>query len=43
VRVNAPIAIGDIHDNHAALDDLIRQLKSIASAGDVVVFLGDCI
>ena len=39
----ATIAIGDIHGNLAALDDLLGQLKSEVSPGDVVVFLGDYI
>jgi len=39
----ATIVIGDIHGNSAALDDLLRQLKSVVSPGDVVVFLGDYI
>ena len=36
----ATIAIGDVHGNIAALDDLLRQLKSEVRPGDVVVFLG---
>jgi len=39
----ATIAIGDVHGNSAALDDLLRQLKSEVRPGDVVVFLGDYI
>src|SRR5688572_14631736 len=39
----ATIAIGDVHGNSAALDDLLRQLKSEMRPGDVVVFLGDYI
>lgn len=39
----ATIAIGDIHGNHAALDDLLRQLRGAVSESDVVVFLGDYI
>jgi serine/threonine protein phosphatase 1 len=39
----ATIAVGDVHGNFAALGDLLRQLKSVASEGDVVVFLGDYI
>ena len=39
----ATIAIGDVHGNCAALDDLLRQLKSEVTPGDVVVFLGDYI
>jgi serine/threonine protein phosphatase 1 len=36
-------AIGDVHGNSATLDDLLGQLKSEVSQGDVVVFLGDYI
>ena len=39
----ATIAIGDVHGNSAALDDLLRQLKSEVRPDDVVVFLGDYI
>jgi serine/threonine protein phosphatase 1 len=39
----ATIAIGDVHGNSAALDDLLRQLKGEVTRGDVVVFLGDYI
>jgi serine/threonine protein phosphatase 1 len=39
----ATIAIGDVHGNSAALDDLLRQLTSQVGTGDVVVFLGDYI
>ena len=39
----ATIAIGDVHGNLEALDDLLRQLKSEIRPGDVVVFLGDYI
>ena len=39
----ATIAVGDIHGNYAALNDLLRQLKDAVSEGDVVVFLGDYI
>jgi serine/threonine protein phosphatase 1 len=39
----ATIVVGDVHGNFAALGDLLRQLRSVASAGDVVVFLGDYI
>jgi len=39
----ATIAIGDVHGNSAALDNLLRQLKSEVGASDVVVFLGDYI
>lgn len=39
----ATVAIGDVHGNSAALDDLLSQLTSEVGAGDVVVFLGDYI
>ena len=39
----ATIVVGDIHGNFAALDDLLRQVRSVAGEGDVVVFLGDYI
>ena len=39
----ATIAIGDIHGNLAALDDLLGQLKREVGPGDVMVFLGDYI
>jgi serine/threonine protein phosphatase 1 len=39
----ATIAVGDVHGNFAALDDLLRQLKNVVRDGDVVVFLGDYI
>jgi serine/threonine protein phosphatase 1 len=39
----ATIAVGDVHGNFAALDDLLRQLASAVTEGDVVVFLGDYI
>jgi hypothetical protein len=39
----ATIAIGDVHGNCAALDDLLRQLTTHVGPGDVVVFLGDYI
>jgi hypothetical protein len=37
------IAIGDIHGNVAAVADLLRQLRSMVTSSDVVVFLGDYI
>lgn len=37
------IAIGDIHGNQAALDDLLRRLHPELTPGDTVVFLGDYI
>jgi serine/threonine protein phosphatase 1 len=36
-------AIGDVHGNARALDDLLRQLEREISSGDTVVFLGDYI
>src|SRR5262249_17254500 len=36
-------AIGDIHGNIRALDDLLNKIKPELSAGDVLVFLGDYI
>ena len=37
------IAIGDVHGNAEALDDLLRALRPQLTATDVVVFLGDYI
>src|SRR2546426_5809579 len=37
------IAVGDIHGNLAALDDLLRQLRADLTEHDTVVFLGDYI
>jgi serine/threonine protein phosphatase 1 len=37
------IAVGDIHGNLAALDDLLRQLRAEVDEHDTVVFLGDYI
>jgi serine/threonine protein phosphatase 1 len=39
----ATFAIGDVHGNYQALDDLLRRLTPEIAAGDVVVFLGDYI
>jgi serine/threonine protein phosphatase 1 len=39
----ATIAIGDIHGNIAALDDLLDQVARDLTASDEVVFLGDYI
>lgn len=39
----ATVAIGDIHGNLAALDDLLARLDGELHAGDTVVFLGDYI
>jgi serine/threonine protein phosphatase 1 len=36
-------AIGDVHGNWPALDDLLGQLRHAVTDGDVVVFLGDYI
>ena len=37
------IAIGDVHGNLAALDDLLNRITMEISADDTVVFLGDYI
>jgi serine/threonine protein phosphatase 1 len=39
----ASIAIGDIHGNVAALDDLLAQLEPTLTSQDTIVFLGDYI
>ena len=39
----ATIAIGDVHGNRAALDDLLTRLEPDLEARDTVVFLGDYI
>ena len=39
----ATIAVGDVHGNLAPVDDLLGQLRTVTSEGDVVVFLGDYI
>ena len=39
----ATIAIGDIHGNLAALNDLLEQVSREIAGGDTVVFLGDYI
>jgi serine/threonine protein phosphatase 1 len=39
----ATIAVGDIHGNLEALEDLLEQLSSKLKAGDTLVFLGDYI
>ena len=39
----ATFAIGDIHGNRLALDDLLSRIEPEAQAGDTVVFLGDYI
>src|SRR5437763_16211960 len=37
------IAVGDIHGNLAALNDVLRQIRGELASGDTVVFLGDYI
>jgi serine/threonine protein phosphatase 1 len=37
------VAIGDVHGNRAALDDLLGRLRPELGKGDTVVFLGDYI
>ncbi len=39
----ATIAVGDIHGNHSALNDLLDQIRKEVGADDTVVFLGDYI
>jgi serine/threonine protein phosphatase 1 len=39
----ATIAVGDIHGNRPALDDMLVQIRSEVAAGDTIVFLGDYI
>jgi serine/threonine protein phosphatase 1 len=39
----ATIAVGDIHGNLPALNDLLRQLQGEVAARDTIVFLGDYI
>jgi len=39
----ATIAVGDIHGNLSALDDVLSQIRREVQAGDTVVFLGDYI
>jgi serine/threonine protein phosphatase 1 len=39
----ATIAIGEVHGNRAALDDLLTRLERELGATDTVVFLGDYI
>jgi len=39
----ASFAIGDVHGNLQALDDLLQQLRREVAADDTVVFLGDYI
>ena len=37
------IAVGDIHANLPALNDILRQLRGEVAVGDTIVFLGDYI
>lgn len=37
----ATIAIGDVHGNLAALNDILRQIRDEFVGGDTIVFLGD--
>ena len=39
----ATIAVGDIHGNLSALNDLLDQIRGESAEGDTVVFLGDYI
>jgi serine/threonine protein phosphatase 1 len=39
----ATIAVGDIHGNRAALDDILAQIRGEVVESDTVVFLGDYI
>jgi serine/threonine protein phosphatase 1 len=39
----ATIAVGDIHGNLPALDDILDQILGESAAGDTIVFLGDYI
>src|SRR5687768_7768026 len=39
----ATYAVGDIHGNARALDDVLRAIGPLATSGDSVVFLGDYI
>lgn len=39
----ATVAIGDVHGNFAALDDLLKQVVPALSPNDCLVFLGDYI
>src|SRR5262245_56703392 len=43
MRNVATIAIGDVHGNRPALDDLLTRLEPDLEASDTVVFLGDYI
>jgi hypothetical protein len=37
----ATIAVGDIHGNRPALNDILDQIRGEVSEGDTIVFLGD--
>jgi serine/threonine protein phosphatase 1 len=39
----ATIAVGDVHGNLQALNDVLDQLRDEAGPSDTVVFLGDYI
>jgi len=39
----ATIAVGDIHGNRLALNDMLVKIRSEVAAGDTIVFLGDYI
>ncbi len=39
----ATIAVGDIHGNRPALNDILDQIRGEVSGGDTIVFLGDYI
>jgi serine/threonine protein phosphatase 1 len=39
----ATIAVGDIHGNRPALNDILDQIRDEVSGGDTIVFLGDYI
>src|SRR5277367_3997857 len=39
----ATIAIGDVHGNYAALDDLLAKVLPEVQSSDTLVFLGDFI
>ena len=39
----ATIAVGDIHGNRLALDDILTQIRGEVTEDDTVVFLGDYI
>ena len=39
----ATIAVGDIHGNLQALNDILEQIRPCSGRGETVVFLGDYI